>query len=93
MRKITIPKHADDPPQILMFTLDEFVIIIGFAAVGSGMGLLFPGLLLGTAIGKIFRKMQEGMMPGLLFHMLWWIGLVSFKSERLINGLVREIYE
>jgi len=92
MNKVTIPKHVDDPPQILIFSIDEFVIMVGFAVVGSTWGLLLPGLFVGFAIGKLFRKMQEGAMPGLLFHMLWWVGLVTLKG-RLPNGLIREIYE
>jgi len=66
--------------------------MLAFAAVGAMFNLLLPGLSVGAAIGKLLKKFQEGMMPGLLFHMLWWVGLVTFKG-RVSNGWVREIYE
>ena len=92
MEKIKIPKHVDDPPQVLIFTMDEFFLMMGFAVVGAAWNLLLPGLMVGAAIGKMFKKIQEGSMPGLLFHMLWWVGLASFKG-RVPNGLVRELHE
>jgi len=92
MEKIIIPRYVDDPPQILFFSLDEFVLIMLFAVLGELWGMLFPGILLGVGIARIFKKLQEGAMPGLLYHMLFWIGIVTFKSY-VPTGLIREIYE
>jgi len=89
---VSIPRYVDDPPQFLLWTVDEFVIMLGFAVVGALWNLLLPGLLVGMGIGKLFRKMQEGAMPGLLFHLLWYAGIVTMKG-RFPLGLVREVYE
>ena len=89
---VSIPKHVDDPPQLLIWSLDEFIIMMGFSVIGALWNMLLPGLIVGMALGKLFRKMQEGALPGLLFHMFWYVGVVSIKG-RIPIGLVREIYE
>ena len=89
--EIRIPQYADDPPQILIFSMEEFFIIMMFMVVGTLFNLMLPAMLVGMGMGKLFKKVQEGAMPGLLYHMLWWIGLVSFKGK-FSTGLIREIY-
>ena len=89
--EIRMPQYADDPPQILLFSVDEFVIIMMFMVVGTLFNLMLPAMLVGIGIGRLFKKVQEGAMPGLLYHMLWWIGLVTLKGKFSI-GLIRETY-
>ena len=92
MEKIVIPRYVDDPPQVLFFSFDEFVVFMMCSVIGQIWHMLLPGMLLGTGIAKLFKKLQEGAMPGILFHMLFWIGIVTFKSN-VSTGLIREIYE
>jgi len=92
MEKIVIPRYIDDPPQVLFFTFDEFIVFMTCSVVGQIWHMLLPGMLLGVGIAKLFKKIQEGSMSGILFHMLYWIGIITFKSY-VPTGLIREIYE
>ena len=92
MEWMKVPQHADDPPQLLIFTVDEFAILMMFMVVGEVFNMLLPGMMLGFAMSKLYRKMQEGMMPGMLLHLLWWIGLARLKGK-FWTGLIRELYQ
>ncbi len=88
--RVRMQQMADEPPRILIFSIEEFFFLIMCMAVGGLFDLMLPGMILGLAIGKIFRKLQEGAMPGLLLHLGWWLGIITFKGNFPI-GLVREI--
>ena len=92
MERLKIPRHIDDPPQVLFFSLDEFVLIFMFMVVGVLVDMLLPAMFIGIGVARLFKKFQEGMMPGLLYHLMWWIGIVSLKG-RVPTGFIREIYE
>lgn len=89
--EVRIPQYADDPPQIFFFSLEEFFIIMMFMVVGEVFNLMLPAMLVGIGMGRVYRKVQEGAMPGLLYHMLWWIGLVTLKGK-FSTGFIRETY-
>jgi conjugal transfer pilus assembly protein TraL len=87
--KTRIPRYIDDPPQFLLWDIDEFFIVIGLFCLGILMG--HPGKLglLGLVVGRLLRKYRSGKADGFVWHCLYWVGLVPGNPP----GHVREMHE
>lgn len=84
-----IPRYIDDPPQFLLWDLDEFIIVMGLFCLGILMG--HPGKLgfSGLVIGRLIRKYRSGKAPGYFGHCLYRIGFLPGNPP----GHIREMHE
>ncbi|MFA5922714.1 MAG: type IV conjugative transfer system protein TraL [Methylococcaceae bacterium] len=67
-----IPNYLDDPPQILFWEFDEFILL----AIMFGVGIMVNYLAVMTVTGlvgiKFYRKIKDRQANGFLLHTLYW---------------------
>lgn len=89
MTKHPIPNYVDDQMQVFFWELDEFFPSLTIFVVMFMWDQLMAGIVITIAFVKFFGRFKSANMPGVLFHMAWWTGLMSM-NKRFDNGAVRE---
>lgn len=84
-----MPRHVDDPKQILVVTIDELVPIALGIVVGIIIGKMLIPFVLGIAVAKVQRRYIDSMPDGFLYHWLYFSGLVTPKARSTPNALRR----
>ncbi|KQB57324.1 MULTISPECIES: type IV conjugative transfer system protein TraL [Acidovorax] len=81
MRTIDIPSAiVDDPPHILFWEADEFIPALTIFVILYLWDMTFLAIVASIAFTKAFARVKGSNMRGLLFHMLWWPGLIRMNS-------------
>lgn len=87
MDPVEIPDYIDSQPQLFFWELDEaivFVFCFGVGIVIGSWGVLF-GIGAGVGVVKFFRRFKNGTFDGILFHIIYWLGLASL-NQRFKDG-------
>jgi len=73
---VIIPSYLDEPERILLWTADEFMLLIFPLFLGISFGYfvtgMFGGVLLMTIYGRVKRYIGEQFLPGLIY---WYLPL------------------
>lgn len=87
---IKIPTRADDPPRVLVWTIDEFLpIVIGFS-VGILVHQIFICTALGIGASMLLAKNRDSNADGAMFHWVYSKGLgFTKKSKSLLNPFIK----
>jgi conjugal transfer pilus assembly protein TraL len=76
-----IPNYLDDSQQILLWELDEFILLGLAFAIGIITNYLGILVLLGLMGIKFYRKIKDRQANGFLLHaMYWYIGTGSSET-------------
>lgn len=78
-----IPEKLDEPEKLAFWTIDEFVVLIGFFALGILLGRFVEGIIGSFAGVMLLKKIKKGRSMHVLKHALYWsapAALFSFKS-------------
>ncbi len=70
MRKI--PNYMDDPPQLLFWELDEFLMLSIMFGVGILVNYLLTLILIGIVFIKFYRKTKDRRATGFMLHVVYW---------------------
>ncbi len=89
MTKKPIPNYVDDQMQIFFWELDEFFPSLTIFVVMFMWDQLLMGIVMAIAFVKFFGRFKNANMSGVLFHMVWWTGLMSM-NKKFDNGASRE---
>jgi len=88
-QKFYIPKHLDDPPRFLLWTMDEAIILLA----PFMLGILFSHILIGIVIGLCMlfaiKKLKGIEGQNILFNMVYWY-LPIYHLKRTPPSCVRE---
>lgn len=84
-----IPNYVDDQMQIFFWELDEFFPTLVIFILFFIWDRLFWGIILSYAFVRVFSRFKSGNMDGVLFHMVWWTGIMKM-NNRFSNGMDRE---
>jgi len=76
MKQLRMPRHVDDPKQILVMTIDEVVPIGAGLITGVVIDKMWICLLVGIALARIQRRYIDSRPDGFLLHVLYWNALV-----------------
>lgn len=76
----SIPRHIDDPPQILFWDLEEFMLLCIFIVIGLLAGKLIMFGLVGVVISKALGKLKQDKSDGYFLHLLYWWGIMPLKG-------------
>lgn len=91
-RSLRMPKSIDDPDQILLWSLDEFIVV----AVLFGVGIIFAQLMISIVASyfflKAFRRYREGRPIGFMQHVLYWTGLTGMETTTVRNPFIRRFF-
>lgn len=92
---ITIPTHLDDPPQILFWELDEFIVLSLMFAIGIMADHLGMLLVAGLFLVKIYKKYKDNQANGFFLHSLYWNAGIKASDKyptSLPLAFIREFY-
>ncbi|ODN41403.1 type IV conjugative transfer system protein TraL [Piscirickettsia litoralis] len=94
MKPIEIPRRVDEPPHLLLWSMDEFLPI--------GLGLVFGIMLasvpiclgIGLVIAHVYKRFRDQFPDGYLLHLLYRYGFVNLfaRSRTLMNPFARIFY-
>lgn len=80
MEPVTIPRRIDDPPHLLLWSVDEMAPLM----VGLLFGMMIEQALYCTLAGFLmthaYKRFRDNSPDGYMMHWLYWHGL-SFKRE------------
>ncbi|WP_353160393.1 MULTISPECIES: type IV conjugative transfer system protein TraL [Salinisphaera] len=84
-----IPQGIDDPPQVLLWNLNELAPIV----LGLVIGMITGNAMLLTAGGliitHIYRRAGARSPDGHIIHFMYWQGVPLRKTVTLPNTFVR----
>ncbi|CAN7576102.1 type IV conjugative transfer system protein TraL [Acidovorax delafieldii] len=89
MKERPIPDYVDDQLQFFFWEVDEFFPALTIFIVMFMWDQLLMGIVLTVVFVKAFGRFKTNNMPGVLFHMAWWSGLMGM-NKRFPNGAIRE---
>jgi conjugal transfer pilus assembly protein TraL len=90
MKELPIPNYVDDQMQVFFWEVDEFFPAIVIFIVMFMWNQLMIGIVVTVIFVKLFSRFKDSNMPGILFHMVWWTGLMGM-NKRFENGAVRGV--
>ena len=89
MQERHIPNYVDDQPQFFFWEIDEFFPSLVIFIVLYMWGQILLGMMASFVFVKLFGRFKNNHMPGVLFHMVWWTGMMKM-NNKFDNGAVRE---
>ncbi len=75
-----IPRYIDDPPTILFWDLEEFVLLCIFVVIGFITGNLTQFGIIGMIVSKVVGKFKQDKSDGYFLHILYWWGIMPLKG-------------
>lgn len=89
MSTLELPRHVDDPPNLLFWRIDDvtpffLVLVIGILV---NQPLIF--ILLGLVTVRLYGRFRESRADGYALHALYWIGLMPMGHRTTPNPFVR----
>lgn len=93
MKLVKIPERVDEPPSMLLWSMDELVPPILFFL--AGMILFDAGMkcmLLGFVVSYIYRRFRDSKPDGYLLHMMYWHGVPMFRSKTMLNPFIKRFF-
>ncbi|MBX2807144.1 MAG: type IV conjugative transfer system protein TraL [Cellvibrionaceae bacterium] len=92
MEPIKIPGRIDEPPHLLLWSVDEMAPML----IGLTFGVFIDKALICTFIGflitSVYRKFRDNAPDGYLLHMLYYSGFLPAKGKSMINPYSRRLF-
>ncbi len=92
MIKIELPKYIDEPPTILLWSIDELVPFILGLVIGMQIGQALICTLLGLIVTRVYQRYLHQNPDGFVNHWLYWHGLTFSESRSVPNPFERDFY-
>lgn len=93
MELVRIPRRIDDPPHVLMWSLDEFMPMAVGLAFGMMIGQATISFLVGYIFTRYYRRYRDTHPDGYLLHLMYWYGIATMKKAKTIkNPFVRRYF-
>ena len=89
MNPVTIPATVDELPQVGFWELDEAVFLLLGLVVGTLTGAMFTGAIIGIVLASLFSKYKANKNRGMLFHTMYWYGMIPLKGMWCDNSFKR----
>lgn len=80
MKPTQIPRRIDDPPHLLLWSLDEIVPTLLGLVIGMMLGKALICLLIGLLITNLYKRFRDNHPDGYLLHLLYWGGFLMNPS-------------
>lgn len=88
-----MPRGIDDPIEVLIWSLDEFIVMMTFFCIGLMLDSMLIGFAVGFVFSKILRKHRDSTPDGYLNHVTYWYGFRGDKGRSFINPFKRRWHE
>ncbi|WP_019002358.1 type IV conjugative transfer system protein TraL [Succinimonas amylolytica] len=90
MNQIEIPRYVDDPPVILLWSVDEITPLLAGLFLGIQLGQALLCTVLGLLMTHFYRKCLDASQDGFLAGFMYWYGLWSVRGRIFPNPFIRE---
>ena len=84
-----LPTYLDEPLQILLWSIDEVVPIIGGLVIGMAIGQAFVCLMLGVAVTHFYRRFRDNHASSYLQHKFYAWGFYSSDARTIVNPFIK----
>lgn len=89
MQQRRMPRGIDDPGEMLIWSMDEFIIICTCLVIGVVIGAPVVLTIIGLIVGRFLRRHKDSTPDGHLNHIVYWIGLRGEKGRGFCNPYKR----
>jgi conjugal transfer pilus assembly protein TraL len=79
--QVDIPRTIDEPPTVLLWTVDEAMPTLVGLLVGMALGNALIFTLAGVLATRFYRRYRDSRADGHLLHGLYRLGVISNKSR------------
>lgn len=91
MEPVQIPQHLDEPERILLFTPDEFILLIVVVGFGFVFKMFFGAIIAGFVAFRAYSKFKAGFSLRRLLARLYWAAPVRMIGlRRSPDAIIRE---
>ena len=92
MKPVSIPRRIDEPPHLLIWSADELGPMLIGLVFGVIIGEAMICLILGLLVTNLYRRFRDNHPDGYIFHLIYWLGLLSPKSRVMVNPYIRRFF-
>ncbi len=89
---IPIPARIDEPPHLMLWSLDELMPMI----VGLLVGIIVEQKLIcvfaGFLLTKAYIKFRDSTPDGYMLHLIYAYGFWPSKSKTMINPYIKRLF-
>lgn len=90
MEAVKIPRRIDEPPNLLLWTLDEFIPPIVGLLFGLMVNHALPCMFLGFIATSFYRRYRDGHPDGYFVHMAYYYLGFPLKGRSFVNPFIKE---
>jgi conjugal transfer pilus assembly protein TraL len=90
MERIELPKFIDEPPTILLWSVDELAPFIVGLVIGMQLNQALIFTIFGLLLTKVYRRYLDQNADGFVNHWLYWHGLTFSNAKTQPNPFERE---
>lgn len=91
MEPVQIPRRIDEPPHVLLWSLDEVTPILLGLVAGGYLGQLLYCTLAGALLTNLYRRFRENHSDGYMLHAIYWSGFLPSKARSFKNPFIRRL--
>ena len=92
MKPIKIPQRVDEPPHILLWSVDELAPLLLGIVLGMLLGQMLVCFGIGFVVTQFYRRYRENHPDGFLLHIMYWYGIPITRSKSMVNPFVRRLF-
>mgnify|MGYP004545111067 CR=1 FL=1 len=89
MDAVSIPRHADEPPHLLLWSLDEIAPMLLGLTIGIFTAQALVCTLIGVVISRFYKRYRDNHPDGCLMHMIYWSGIPIVSGRHFPNPFIR----
>ena len=89
VRSLRFPKSIDEADQVLLWSMDEFIIVAGMFGLGVVFRQLTFAVIAIIVFVKVYRRFREGNQPGFGLHFAYWYGFAGHETVTIRNPFTR----
>jgi conjugal transfer pilus assembly protein TraL len=89
MATVETPRHIDDPPNLMLWRIDDVTPFILLLVIGILINQTMLGIALGVITVKLYGAFRESRADGYALHALYWFGLMPMNHRSTPNPFVR----
>ncbi len=89
MATLELPRHVDDPPNLLLWRLDDLVPFFLMLVIGILINQAPLFILLGFLAARGYGRFRESRADGFALHALYWSGLMPLRHRTTPNPYIR----
>ncbi|NEV60330.1 type IV conjugative transfer system protein TraL [Thiorhodococcus minor] len=89
MATLELPRHVDDPPNLLLWRIDDLVPFFLMLVIGILINQTTLFILLGLLVTRGYGRFRESRADGFALHALYWSGLMPLRHRTTPNPYSR----